>query len=568
MISHRKPSTQHAWFPWALVLVAAWGAQIFAWRAAFYMDDMPHILMRDTVTGDAALAFGWKGRFLTFALWRGVFTLFGESSAAFHGLNWLLHGAVAMLSFGVLRGFVRLGPEHLREHASSLALWGALIFAVHPLCVEPVHYAAQTSLLLGTLLAMLAAGGFLKWRETNRMVYAILSIAFVFLAGMAKEAGFFHALILLFFMMMLGDSSERSWAWLGRRRNRIALWVVLGGLAMVFAQTWFGIVLGRAQNIEGMSHHWLTQSRVLGEYLWRMFVPTGLSSDHHIAWTLSWGDKEAVMKFIVVMVSGLWILERYLRGRRWFAALLGLCLFHLLLRFAYPVDEPMVEYRTYPCMPWVGLLIAFGVREVTDLRFPRLLWVSRATLALIVLSFAVLTLSRSHVWQSERTLVMNVLQRYPLNLRAMGIYFKNLVMDGQSDAVLMGAEMPDMVSDQILSVNDGNDRQFSGRRLNLDYAACQYYIIRAHLQRDDAETALGKAETLLADLITGRRHGGPETMFTACLSQALCYEVLGDAQEVERALEMARPLLPNADELPEMLDAELILLGKAARVRS
>ncbi|MFT4638284.1 MAG: hypothetical protein ACI8T1_001603, partial [Verrucomicrobiales bacterium] len=39
MISHRKPSTQHAWFPWALVLVAAWGAQIFAWRAAFYMDD-------------------------------------------------------------------------------------------------------------------------------------------------------------------------------------------------------------------------------------------------------------------------------------------------------------------------------------------------------------------------------------------------------------------------------------------------------------------------------------------------------------------------------------------------
>ena len=566
MISWRASRIHRAWFPWALVLVAAWGAQIFAWRAAFYMDDIQHILMREVVTGEGALEFGWKGRFITFALWRGVYELFGSSPMAFHGLNWVLHGVVALLSYGVLRAFVRLGPEHLRREAPSLALWGALIFAVHPLCVEPVHYAAQTSLLLATLLAMVAAGCFLRWRETLRVGYAVVSVIFVVLAGMAKEPGFFHALTLLFFMAMLGPS-KWSFDWSSRLRNRVGLWIALGVLALVFAQAWFGLVLSRVGNLESLSHHWLTQARVLGEYLWRMFLPIGLSSDHHIAWTLSWSDTDAVMKLFVTGAAVVWILERYLRGRRWFAALLGLCLFHLLLRFAYPVDEPMVEYRTYPSMPWVGLLLVVGLRELTDLRFPRLTWISRAALALIVMSFAVLTWSRSQVWSSERALVTNVLHRYPLNLRAMGIYFKNLVMDGQSDAVLMGAEMPRMVSDQIRSQNEGSDRQFSARRHHLDYAACQYYIIRAHLQLGDAETALKKAETLLVDLLTQRRFGSAETMFTAYLSRALCHEVLGDVEAVEQTFEMAAPVLPNADELPEMLDAELALLGRMPRVR-
>lgn len=70
---------RRAWFPWVVVLLAAWAAQILAWKAAFYMDDFHHILARETVTGEEALTFGWKGRFLTFALWR----------ALWYSLSWL-----------------------------------------------------------------------------------------------------------------------------------------------------------------------------------------------------------------------------------------------------------------------------------------------------------------------------------------------------------------------------------------------------------------------------------------------------------------------------------------------
>ena len=96
---------------------------------------------------------------------------------------------VALLSFGVLRAFLQVGPMRFREHASSMALWASVLFAVHPLCVEPVHYASQTSLLLATALAMAAAGSFLRWLRRGHGFHVVLAAFLVVLAGMAKEPG-------------------------------------------------------------------------------------------------------------------------------------------------------------------------------------------------------------------------------------------------------------------------------------------------------------------------------------------------------------------------------------------
>lgn len=561
MIPEKSAWLHRAWFPWAMVLLAAWGAQLFAWNAAFYMDDFHHILYRDSVTGAEALGIGWKGRFLTFALWRGVYALFGADPVAFHGLNWFLHGAVALCSFAVLRGFVRMGPAHLRRHSQSLALWGAVLFAVHPLCVEPVHYAAQTSLLLATLFAMGAAGFFLRWRRAPGLGSAAGTVGCVLLAGMAKEPGFWHALILLFFLACLrGGEAGTNSRWWRESKWRLPLLLVGGLFSAVFVQAWLWTVLEHTTNTTTLTHHWLTQARVLGEYLRRFCIPVGLSSDHHIAWSVSWSDTEAVLKLIVTGAAVCWILERTLRGRRWFAALLGLCLFHLVLRFAYPLDEPMVEYRTYPSLPWFGLLLATVLREMTDLRFPRLRFLARPVLVIVAGSFLLLSWSRSHVWSDEQQLVRNVLHRYPLNLRAMGIYFKTLMLRGQPEAVVMGADLPDMVCERIRAHGEDGDRRFSERRMHLDYASCQYYIIRAHLRAGDVEAGLSLAESLLGDLLTGRRYGGADSFFTAFLSRALCYELLGRREDVEETWRMARPVVAAADELPETLEAELVLL--------
>lgn len=551
------------WFPWGLVLVVAWIAHAGAWMASFYMDDYHHILMNPVVRGEAEVDFGWKGRFLTFALWRGVYAVWGPETMAFHGLNWLLHGAVAVTGFGVMRGFLRLGPDPLPDQATSTALWGALLFAVHPLCVEPIHYAAQTSILLATFLALLAGGAFLRWKVTGNLSWAAASLLGVLLSGMAKEAGFWHALIGIFFMALLGHQGHHPFPALGRSlRGRLGVMIGLGVVGAVVAHTWLGIVLARLQTPDLYGQHLLTQARVLGEYVSRMFVPLGLCSDHHVPWTVSWTDTDAVFRLLVTAVAAFWILERYGRRRSWLAALLGMGLFHMLIRFAYVVDEPMVEYRTYPAMPWIALFIVVALRECTDWRFPRLAAWTRPVLAMLVLGFALLTWQRSRVWQDERSIVTNVLGQYPLNLRALGIYMKNLTMRGEFETVIAGKRMPDEVSRAINDFNRENDRIYSERRQHLDYASCQYFIIRAQLHAGQTEAAAERAQAMLADLLTGRRAGNDESHFSAFLSRALCHVMMGEREAVDSLLEAAHAVLPNAEELPEMLQMELGLMGR------
>ena len=236
-------------------------------------------------------------------------------------------------------------------------------------------------------------------------------------------------------------------------------------------------------------------------------------------------------------------------------------MFHLLLRFAYTLDEPMVEYRAYPAMPWCGLLMVVGLRSLTDLRMSNLRWLMRPALGLLVVCYAMLSWSRSQVWQTEQAVVQDVLHRYPLNLRAMGIYFKDLMVRNQPEPVVMGQGMPDMVEAAILTYNEKGHRVYSERRLHLDYTSCQYFIVRALLLTGDHETALAKARSLLDAITTGKRFGSEESKASAYLSLMLCQEIAGDLDGLAETTRAAKEALRDAASLSEMLARELQLLG-------
>ncbi len=552
--------------PWVLLLLAALVAHGLSVRADFYMDDFLHILLRDSIISDGVDAeLSWKGRLLTFAIWRALYLNFGASAMAFHAVNLLLHLLVTLLAYGVFQGFtsMRATPKEVRERAPSLAFWGALIFAVHPLCSEPINYASQTTILLASLFAMLVPLGILTWQRTHSSLPLLGAGVCVLLAGLAKEPGFWHAAINGFFVLMLGMRQEWRWKKLRAipRRTRWFGIGVLGFGGVVFVASWLGTVLKLTRHPEQTLHHMLTQARVLGEYVRRMVIPAQQSSDHHFQWTLALTDTEAVLKLVIIVLAALVILYAAVIKRRWLAALLALCSFHLLIRFGYQVDEPMVEYRTYPSMPWVGLALVYGLRQVTDFRWPRLQWVPRLVLPVLVICFATLSINRAQLWHNEQRLVMNVLHQYPLNLRALGIYFKNLMLQGHYEPVLMGADLPDSISEQIKTLNRNSDRHYSEHRMHHDYASCQYYIIRAHLLADDPETALRKTNKLLVDLLLKRRYGSADAFFTMYLSRVVCHHLMGDEAAVQRTYQLAEAVLPNAQELPEMLKAELKILS-------
>ena len=135
-------------------------------------------------------------------------------------------------------------------------------------------------------------------------------------------------------------------------------------------------------------------------------------------------------------------------------------------------------------------------------------------------------------------------------------------MNGHPDPVVMGEDMPDMIQKEILSYNSEGTRVYSERRLHLDYASCQYYIIRAYLMLEDLDIALAKSQKLVDDLVAGRRIGSSDSLFTAYLSLLLCQEIRQDEEALAKTWEEAGARLTNAEELPAMLKAELTLLGR------
>jgi len=97
--------------------------------------------------------------------------LWGDAPLGYHLLNILLHATSACL-FAVALG--RLGASRL------VSLLAALLFALHPVCVESVAWVSEQKNTLSTVFYLLAALAYLDWREKNRpSLYWLASGLFV-----------------------------------------------------------------------------------------------------------------------------------------------------------------------------------------------------------------------------------------------------------------------------------------------------------------------------------------------------------------------------------------------------
>jgi len=92
---------------------------------------------------------------LSWLVWAGVDRAFGAGPAAFHALSLLVHTVNALLVYLLIA----------RLASSGLAgLLGALLYAVHPLRVEPVAWASAFPYLLATTFVLLATLAYLRSR--------------------------------------------------------------------------------------------------------------------------------------------------------------------------------------------------------------------------------------------------------------------------------------------------------------------------------------------------------------------------------------------------------------------
>ncbi len=157
-------------------------------------------------------------------LWSGL------SPVAYHAQNLLLHILSTLLVFFL---FLRLGLRN------AGALFGATLFAVHPINTEAVAWVAARKDLLSTFFALLSIQAFLEYVHTNERRWFFGALIF-FLAGLLSKATIL-LLPVFFFLLLSRENSLRSR--LQKLTPFMTLSVLFGMIAIMGKMRTFGAAI-------------------------------------------------------------------------------------------------------------------------------------------------------------------------------------------------------------------------------------------------------------------------------------------------------------------------------------
>lgn len=393
-------------------------AHIWCLGSQFYLDDLPQIRDNEFVRD---FAF-WKMRTSAWTLfWYEVQAkLFNMSPVGFHAVNWLLHAAIACVVYVS-------GRDYLRGRAAEgVALFGALLFAVHPLASEIPNYARTQDLEWVTLFSLLAAWFVFRALQGGSWKWLAGSLACIAAASISKGPGFLHAIMMtaaiaLAFMHAAHWRVVRKHAWIA------CLLVLLGMLAL-----WKSGLLERAARWSDprVIGHAYTICRVFWEFAWRSVVPVRLSADHHIAETLvppgTWfgiADTTALWAALGMLVFT--IVALVLAWRK-DTRIIGVCFFlfvgAMLMRLLYFIPEFMPEYRIYPGLPWFCLGSAVVLAGAWQALFRDS---GRIPAVFVIVVLAAMSAKRAFLYHDLNDLMTDVLRQYPTQMRAIWIMQRN-----------------------------------------------------------------------------------------------------------------------------------------------
>lgn len=498
------------WWEYGLIVFVGFLAMHGALGAVFYMDD------HGIFTGRSGSEGSWltRWRVIPNVLVEATLRVAGPSPFVFHLWNLAFHLIGACLVYQVGREMLCcfLGGGEVGGRERFAALFGALVFVSHPLASEAVHYARCIMIQLVTLFTLASVWGTVRLaRGHPGSGLALMAVGF-FGAMYSKDPGIFQAAGAMFIVGagLLLNAKGGIRGVLSRRRlltrSRVVGLIIGGGVFLYAATLWVPWVARLFETrSELMIPYVLTQSRIFWGYAARMVWPGGafgLSVDHYVPWSEGWGDWVAVASLAGVVLIGLSGLYLLLVGRDWrrlCGVLVLLALFPVLLRFGYSVRELMVEYRVYPAMPWVGLLIGVGLSGV---------WAKRRLAGLVVVTAVVaasvaFSMTRSRVWWSEERLASDVVTRYPLNIRGMtqlqGVAFRA----GDYDAVIALQERIVAAFEESELYNEAHAgvRGYDMGRVHEGLGDGEQLVVFALAKRDGLDAAYAYGKARLRDLV-------------------------------------------------------------------
>ena len=224
---------------------------------------------------------------LSFAL---NYALGGVEVTGYHVVNIAVHAVCTLLFFFLLRGaLTRWAPDKWRARAFSVALWSALIWALHPLNTGTVTYisARSESLMamwyLSTLLTAMYAHG-----SRYRVPWSVAAVVFCAL-GMATKETMVTAplLVLLFDRALVFSSFTQAFRSRGILYAALAAtWSILAALLLTGARA---DSVGFSLGVSSWTYL-LNQAEIVTDYLRRSVWPYPLVFAYGEPRALALGD--------------------------------------------------------------------------------------------------------------------------------------------------------------------------------------------------------------------------------------------------------------------------------------
>lgn len=284
-----------------------------------------------------------------------------------HAFNIGVHILCSILFYRLILNTLRLPVFGGRYEvpARRMALFGALLFAVHPIQTESVTYIISRSELLATVFYLPAFLLLIRHVQTGKFWYVIGMFLTSVCSMASKEwAVTLPALVLLYDYLFLAEGSLKKVLsrWYVYLVIALPWYLVLSTLNLTSQGGASGVGFNLSSTV-GLTWktHFLTSMNVLWTYVRLMFLPINqnLDYDYPIARTLF--ELPTIISFLghVLVVSACFWL--YLK-KKWRLIPFGVAWFYIGLspvQSVVPIVDVIFEHRMY--MPSVGFIFAFIV---------------------------------------------------------------------------------------------------------------------------------------------------------------------------------------------------------------
>lgn len=334
-------------------------------NASFHFDDNPNIVENPyikSITWENIKKLLHHTRPVTNLTLLLNYQINGLNVIGWHIFNTLMHIFNSIFVYFLF--FITLNlpsfENKFNDASKSMALFGALLFAVHPIQTESVTYIiSRTELLaaffyLGTLLL------YIKYRIKPKISYLILATISAYLAMGSKEhAVTLPAILFLYDYIFLANRNLKETIKYWKELLLIASsWILLTILLLSSKLEGAGFNITKETDITPLTYLF-TQFNVIWTYIRLLFLPINqnLDYDYPIAKTLF--EFPTFLSFVGHIAVILLTLYLFLK-KGWKLIPFGIAWFYITLSptsSIVPILDVIFEHRLY--LPSVGFFLTF-----------------------------------------------------------------------------------------------------------------------------------------------------------------------------------------------------------------